>query len=75
MVSYFIWAFGSSIPGINSLVTPEISAWAYKLPVLLAVYVALVIIVWIGYTMATTPPPLPLENPLDIDRIGEDKNE
>jgi len=74
MISYFIWAFGPSLPGVNEVVTPEISEWAYKLPVLLAVYVALVIIVWIGYTMATTPPPLPLENPLDIDRtVGDTK--
>lgn len=72
LIIYFMWAFGPSIPGVNEVVTPEISEWAFKLPVLLAVSVALVIIVWIGYTMATTPPPLPLENPLDIDRNGSD---
>jgi hypothetical protein len=27
----------------------------------------LFIVLWIGYTMATTPPPVPLDNPLDLE--------
>jgi len=37
----------------------------------------LLIVIWIGYTMATTPPPIPLENPLDLDNeenMKEKKN-
>jgi predicted DNA-binding transcriptional regulator len=28
----------------------------------------LLLVLWIGYTMATTPPPIPLEKPLEIVR-------
>jgi protein-S-isoprenylcysteine O-methyltransferase Ste14 len=35
--------------------------WAVGLPVLLFVLVVLVIAMWIGWTMMTTPPPAPLE--------------
>ena len=43
------------------------SEWAIKLPVMAAVYMILLIVLWIGYTMATTPPPVPLDTPLDLD--------
>jgi predicted DNA-binding transcriptional regulator len=32
----------------------------------------LLIVLWIGYTMATTPPPIPLESPLEIEREEHD---
>jgi len=35
----------------------------------------LLVVLWIGYTMATTPPPIPLENPLDPEFEGEEKEE
>jgi hypothetical protein len=35
--------------------------WAIGIPVLLFVLLVLVISAWIGWTMLTTPPPLPLE--------------
>jgi hypothetical protein len=79
MVGYFLWAFGPYI-GLASWITPTISTWAYRIPVVLAIYGILGVVIWIGYTMATTPPPVPLKNPLDLDRdLGEiimgDKNE
>jgi len=55
------------------LITPEISEWAYRAPVIIAVYAILIILLWIGYTMATTPPPIPLEKPLEIEREGEEE--
>lgn len=67
MVVYFIWVFGP-ILGLSSWISQAVSDWAFKLPVILAVYALLVIVLWIGYTMATTPPPLPLERPLEIER-------
>ena len=78
MVGYFIWAFAPLLGPIASWISPELSEWAYKLPIILAVYVILLIILWIGYTMATTPPPIPLESPLEIEReevsgTGEDE--
>ena len=74
MIGYFAWAFGPQLPGVDEYITPDISEWAYKIPVLLAVYAVFFIIIWIGYTMATTPPPLPLDNPLELER-GEKKEE
>lgn len=44
-------------------------------PVIAAVFLVLFIVLWIGYTMATTPPPIPLENPLDLDSEGEEKKD
>ena len=35
----------------------------------------LLIILWIGYTMATTPFPIPLENPLDLESEDEEGKE
>ncbi|MFQ6052885.1 MAG: hypothetical protein ACE5OO_01465, partial [Candidatus Bathyarchaeia archaeon] len=69
MFGYFVWAFAPFLgPAVATWITPELSEWAFKLPVVLAVYAILLIILWIGYTMATTPPPLPLEKPLEIER-------
>ncbi len=69
MVGYFVWAFAPLLgPVVTSWISPEMSEWAYRLPVILAVYMMLLIVAWIGYTMATTPPPIPLESPLEIER-------
>ena len=69
MVGYFVWAFAPLLgPAVTNWITPEMSEWAYRLPVILAVYMMLLIIAWIGYTMATTPQPIPLESPLEIER-------
>ena len=58
MVGYLAWLFDW---------LPIAAEWAIKLPVIAAVYVILFIVLWIGYTMATTPPPVPLDTPLDLD--------
>ena len=69
MVGYFVWVFAPFLgPTVTSWISLEMSEWAYKLPVILAVYFMLLIVAWIGYTMATTPPPIPLESPLEIER-------
>ncbi len=72
MVGYFIWAFGPYIPPLDSWISPAFAEWAYRLPIILAVYMILFIFAWIGYTMATTPPPLPLEGPLEIEEVEVD---
>ena len=46
-----------------------ISPWCWltiQVSAMLAVGMMLLIVAWIGYTLATTPPPMPLEE-LDID--------
>jgi predicted DNA-binding transcriptional regulator len=55
IVIYFWLVFFSSW----TLLTIQVSAF-------LAVAAMLIILAWIGYTMATTPPPVPIED-LDID--------
>lgn len=70
MVGYFVWSFADFL-GITWLA--PYAEWAYKLPILAGVYLILFIILWIGYTMATTPPPIPLDNPLDLEK--EEKKE
>ncbi len=79
MVGYFVWAF-PSIFGTVFAGLERYSEWAYRLPVILAVYMILLIVLWIGYTMATTPPPVPLDTPLDLDNefvddIGDEDSE
>lgn len=75
MVGYFIWAFPGLFGTIFAWLEPY-SEWAFKLPVLAAVFMMLFIVLWIGYTMATTPPPVPLDTPLDLDmEIETDEDE
>lgn len=74
MVSYSIWAFAPWLGASFAWLAPY-TEWAYKLPVLAAAYLMLFIVLWIGYTMATTPPPIPLENPLDLESEDEKKDE
>ena len=73
MAAYFLWAFAPYLGILGKWITPDISEWAFRVPVIIAVYVILIILLWIGYTMATTPPPIPLEKPLEIER--EEKEE
>ena len=65
MIVYFAWIFAPTLGSAFAWLAPY-AEWAYKLPVLAAVYLVLLIVLWIGYTMATTPPPMPLDN-LDIE--------
>jgi hypothetical protein len=70
MIGYFVWSFAPFLGSMFTWLSPY-TEWAFKLPILAAVYVMLFIVLWIGYTMATTPPPIPLDNPLDLEREGE----
>ena len=42
-------------------VPASLSWWAIAIPVFLLVVLALGIVMWIGWTMFTTPPPMPIE--------------
>ena len=77
MLVYFVWAFPGVFGTLFAWLGPY-SEWAFKLPVIAAVYMILFIILWIGYTMATTPPPVPLDTPLDLDNefnLDDDEEE
>lgn len=70
MVGYFVWSFAPFLGTMFTWLAPY-AEWAYKLPIIAGVYLVLFIVLWIGYTMATTPPPIPLDNPLDLERDSE----
>ena len=46
--------------------------WAVAIPIWLAIVLVLFIVAWIGWTMLTTPPPIPLE---EIEEEEEAKEE
>lgn len=53
------------------------SPWAWltiKVSAFLAVGMVLLIVAWIGYTLATTPPPMPLED-FDFETESEEEVE
>jgi predicted DNA-binding transcriptional regulator len=49
------------IPVLPELTTYSVRLWVIAIPVLLAFVAILAIGAWIGWTMATTPPPKPFE--------------
>jgi len=52
--------------------------WAIAIPVILAVLAVLTICMWVGWTILTTPPPLPFEEttPLPTEsRATEDRRQ
>ncbi|MHA1357603.1 MAG: hypothetical protein ACTSRC_05805 [Candidatus Helarchaeota archaeon] len=46
--------------------------WAVILPIWIAALLILVIAMWIGWTMVTTPPPVPLE---ELEELGLEEDE
>ncbi|MHA1265187.1 MAG: hypothetical protein ACTSRS_08145 [Candidatus Helarchaeota archaeon] len=46
--------------------------WAVILPIWIAALLILIIAMWIGWTMLTTPPPVPLE---ELEELGLDEEE
>lgn len=53
------------------------SPWAWltiQVSAVLAVGMVLLIMAWIGYTLATTPPPMPLED-FDFETESEEKGD
>lgn len=75
-IAYALWTFAAPLSGILPWIPPElvaISPWAIMVPVIIIVYAFLFIVMWIGYTMATTPVPKPLERPLEVEAEKEEK--
>jgi hypothetical protein len=62
MIGYFWAVFLADImfPDFNFL-GRTIGEWALVIPVLVIVYLFLFVVAWIGWTMANTPPPLPVQ--------------
>lgn len=60
-VVYVAAFFGPWVSMYFSAWPAWLSWWAVAIPVFLFVLAALLICMWIGWTMLTTPPPAPLE--------------
>jgi predicted DNA-binding transcriptional regulator len=60
IVIYFLLLFGGD---------EELAKLTIRVSAFLVVSMMLLIIAWIGYTLATTPPPIPLE---DLDVTSEE---
>lgn len=53
-------------------VPASLSWWAVAIPVFLLVILALGIVIWIGWTMFTTPPPMPIEG--EVEETAQPSN-
>lgn len=76
-ILYLVALFGYSwiitvIPALNIASVDAVQYWLIAIPVLVAFVAILFIGAWIGWTMATTPPPKPIE---EITTEIEDKKE
>ncbi len=58
MIGYFFWLFLA--PEDIVILGKTLSEWASIVPVIIVVYAFLFIVAWIGWAMASTPPPLQL---------------
>lgn len=79
MIVYFWAIFLAPKDLVDPVFGRTIHEWAIIIPVLIFVYLFLFVVAWIGWTMATTPPPLPLQhkNPKDKEesKVQGDKKE
>ncbi len=57
----FFAPYITSVLNISKAFGSSLSWWAIAIPVFLLVILALGVVIWIGYTMLTTPPPMPLD--------------
>ncbi|UCE15220.1 MAG: hypothetical protein JSV12_04835 [Candidatus Bathyarchaeota archaeon] len=77
-VGYIVTLFGYEAivqPLINlTWSTARVQFWLIAVPVLVAFVAVLAIGAWIGWTMATTPPPKPIEE-FEVEETEEAKKE
>lgn len=74
MIGYFVWLFSWLIlPQDTFILGKSLSDWALIIPVGIIVYAFLFIVAWIGWAMASTPPPLSVTQkpPEERERIEE----
>ena len=67
--SWLTWA------GLNVIWQSSVQFWVVAIPVFVAFIAVLVIGAWIGWTMATTPPPKPIEEIEAEEKPTEEKEE
>ena len=69
---FFYGSIVKALPWLNIGSEPDVQKWLIAIPVLIAFVAILAIGAWIGWTMATTPPPKPIE---EITTEMEEKKE
>lgn len=60
MIGYFWLIF--LVPDDVIFLGKQVNEWAIIIPVIIIVYAVLIVIAWIGWALASTAPPLPLNN-------------
>lgn len=79
ILAYLIGLFGADWVATTFTGSVDSAAgiryWLAEIPVLVAVVAVLGIGAWIGYTMATTPPPKPIEEIEAEEKKAEEKAE
>ncbi len=78
MIGYVVTLFGYEQiikPVIDVGSTSNVQFWLVAIPVLIAFIAVLAIGAWIGWTMATTPPPKPIEDFEVEERTEEEKED
>ncbi|MDH5419306.1 MAG: phosphatidylinositol N-acetylglucosaminyltransferase subunit P family protein [Candidatus Bathyarchaeota archaeon] len=73
MIGYFCWLFLA--PEDIVILGKTLSEWALIVPVIIIVYAFLFIVAWIGWAMASTPPPLPLTKKTSEEEEKTEKEE
>lgn len=77
MIGYVVTLFGYEQvikPVIDVGSTSSVQFWLVAIPVLIAFIAVLAIGAWIGWTMATTPPPKPIED-FEVEEKPEEEKE
>ena len=72
MLIYF-WAVFLS-PSDVQFLGRTIYEWAIIIPVVIIAYLFLIVVAWIGWAMATTPPPLPLKQKEELNEEETKEN-
>jgi len=78
MMGYVVTLFGYEQiiqPVIDVGSTSGVQFWLVAIPVLIAFVAVLAIGAWIGWTMATTPPPKPIEEFEAEEKPEEEKED
>jgi TRAP-type C4-dicarboxylate transport system permease small subunit len=77
MIGYVVTLFGYEQiiqPWFDVGSTSGVQFWLVAIPVLIAFVAVLAIGAWIGWTMATTPPPKPIEE-FEVEEKPEEEKE
>jgi len=73
MIGYFCWLFLA--PEDIVILGKPLSEWALIVPIIIIVYAFLFIVAWIGWAMASTPPPLPFTKKTSEEEKETEKEE